>query len=59
VDFSHAKFEGANYVVNPNNTTINFHDNKEMVNLILQNQEKMAILVAQQQELLGRLLGRD
>lgn len=59
VDFSHAKFEGTNYVVNPNNTTINFNDNKELTKLFLENQEKMSVLVVQQQELLGKLLGKE
>lgn len=56
VNFSHAKFKGSNYVVNPNNSTINFSNSPEIVQLLLDNQKQIASLFTHQNELFEKLL---
>ena len=51
VNFSNAQFKGNNYVVNPNNSTINFNNSPELINEILNNQSKINSLFEQQNNL--------
>lgn len=56
VNFSHAKFEGSNYVVNPTNSTIHFNNSPEIINHLMDNQKKINQLFEQQAVLFERLL---
>lgn len=58
VNFSHATFKGANYVVNPNNSTINFNNSPELIAQFNDNQSKINILFEQQTKLLEKLLNQ-
>ncbi|NJM80564.1 MAG: helix-turn-helix transcriptional regulator [Flavobacterium sp.] len=56
VNFSNAQFKGSNYVINPNNSTINFTNSPEIVNSLLDNQNKISNLFVQQTKLFEKLL---
>ena len=56
VNFSNAQFKGTNYVINPNNSTINFNSSPELVKEILDNQNKINYLFEQQTKLFEQLL---
>lgn len=57
VNFANAKFKGSSYVVNPNNSTINYSTPPELIENFLDNQNKITILLQQQNELFLKLLG--
>jgi len=60
VDFSHATFEGNNYVVNPTNTLITYHSTPEnIIETVLENQKKITELVQNQNELIQKILKND
>ena len=56
VNFSNAQFKGTNYVINPNNSTINFNSSPELMKEILDNQNKINYLFEQQTKLFEQLL---
>ena len=58
VNFSNAQFKGNNYVVNPNNSTINFNNSPELINEILNNQSKINSLFEQQNNLFSQFLNK-
>lgn len=58
VNFSHAKFMGTNYVINPNNSTINFNNSPELIAQFTDNQNKINVLFEQQTKLLEKLLNQ-
>lgn len=58
VNFSNAQFKGSNYVVNPNNSTINFNNSPELINQILDNQSKINHLFEQQNKLFEQFLNK-
>lgn len=58
VNFSGAKFKGNSYVVNPNNSTINFSNSPELIGSIQENQQKITALIVQQNELIVRFLDK-
>jgi len=57
VNFSHATFNGSDYVVNPNNSTINFNSSPELIAQITDNHGKINVLFEQQINLFEKLLG--
>ena len=56
VNFSNAQFKGNNYVVNPNNSTINFNNSPELIKEILFNQSKIHSLFEKQNQLFEQIL---
>jgi transcriptional regulator with XRE-family HTH domain len=58
VNFSKAQFKGSNYVVNPNNSTINFNNSPELITQLTDNQTKINTLFEQQSKLFDKLLNR-
>jgi len=58
VNFSHATFKGTNYVINPNNSTINFNNSPELIAQFTDNQNKINVLFEQQTKLLEKLLNQ-
>lgn len=56
VNFSHATFNGSNYVVHPNNSTINFNNSPELIAQIADNHGKINVLFEQQVKLFQKLL---
>lgn len=58
VNFSHAKFKGTNYVVNPNNSTITFNTSPELIAQITDNQGKINVLFEHQIKLFEKMLGK-
>lgn len=59
VNFANAKFKGSSYVVNPNNSTINYSTSPEIIESFLENQNKITVLLQQQNELFLKLLGNS
>lgn len=57
VNFSHAKFKGSNYVVHPNNSTINSKSSPELIAQITDNHDKINVLFEQEINLFEKLLG--
>jgi transcriptional regulator with XRE-family HTH domain len=57
VNFSHATFNGSNYVVHPNNSTINFNSSPELIAQITDNHGKINVLFEQEINLFEKLLG--
>jgi transcriptional regulator with XRE-family HTH domain len=57
VNFSHATFNGSNYVVHPNNSTINFNSSPELIAQITDNHGKINVLFKQEINLFEKLLG--
>lgn len=55
VNFSNAHFKGTNYVVNPNNSTINFNNSEKLLRLFVENQSKISNLLEQQLTLFEKL----
>lgn len=55
VNFSNAQFKGTNYVVNPNNSTINFNNSEKLLRLFVENQSKISNLLEQQLTLFEKL----
>lgn len=58
VNFSQAQFKGSNYVVNPNNSTINFNNSPELIAQLIENQTKINTLFEQQSKLFEKLIGK-
>lgn len=58
VNFSQAQFKGSNYVVNPNNSTINFNNSPELIAQLTENQTKINTLFEQQSKLFEKLIGK-
>lgn len=58
VNFSNAQFKGSNYVVSPNNSTINFNNSPELIAQLTDNQAKINVLFEQQSKLFEKLLKR-
>ncbi|MEM0542407.1 helix-turn-helix transcriptional regulator [Flavobacterium sp. j3] len=58
VNFGNAKFKGNQYVVNPNNSTINYSTPPELIESIVDNQNKITVLMELQNELLVSLLAK-
>ena len=56
VNFSHTRFSGSQYVVNPNNSTINFNSDKNLIDLLKENQNKIIELAMKQQALFEKLI---
>lgn len=56
VNFSNAHFKGSNYVINPNNSTINFNNSPELITQIQENQTKINNLFEHQSTLFESLL---
>ena len=52
VNFSNAKFKGNSYVINPNNSTINYSNSPELV----ENQKQITTLLEKQNDLILKLL---
>lgn len=58
VNFSNAQFKGSNYVINPNNSTINFNNSPELIAQLTDNQKKIYVLFEQQSKLFEKLLNK-
>ena len=59
VNFSNSHFKGLNYVINPNNSTINFNDSPHIVNELLNNQSRLSSLLDYQNTLIEKLLNNN
>lgn len=55
VNFSNAHFKGTNYVINPNNSTINFNNSEKLLKSFMENQSKISNLLEQQLLLFEKL----
>lgn len=58
VNFSNTHFKGSNYVVNPNNSTINYNNSPELIKELLDNQAKINTLFDQQNILFEKFLNK-
>jgi hypothetical protein len=58
VNFSNTHFKGSNYVVNPNNSTINYNNSPELIKELLDNQAKINTLFDQQNILFEQFLNK-
>ena len=56
VNFSNAKFKGSQYVIYPNNSTINYSTSPELVESIVANQKNITDLIQTQNDLIAKLL---
>ena len=58
INFSGANFEGSNYVISPNNSTINYSTSPDLIELVQSNQEKINDLLDKQTKLLQKLFSK-
>ncbi len=58
INFSKAQFKGSNYVINPNNSTINYNNSPELIAQLTDNQNKINTLFEHQNKLFEKLLGK-
>jgi transcriptional regulator with XRE-family HTH domain len=58
INFSGANFEGSNYVISPNNSTINYSNSPDLIELVQSNQEKINDLLDNQTRLLQKLFSK-
>jgi transcriptional regulator with XRE-family HTH domain len=58
VNFSNSHFKGSNYVVNSNNSTINYNNSPELIKELLDNQAKINTLINQQNVLFEQFLNK-
>lgn len=56
VNFGNAKFKGNQYVVNPNNSTINYSTPPELIDSIVSIQKTITVLIQDQNNLITKLL---
>jgi transcriptional regulator with XRE-family HTH domain len=58
VNFSNARFKGSQYVLYPNNSTINYSTPPELIQNLMDNQKKISDLIVQQNDLFLKLLDK-
>lgn len=56
INFSNAKIKDSCVVTNPNNSTINFNNNNDVISSLVANQNKLTELIGKQNELFEKLL---
>ena len=59
VNFSNAKFKGSSYAAYAQNFTVNNTTSPEIIESFLENQNKITVLLQQQNELFLKLLGNS
>lgn len=59
VNFANAKFKGHSYVVNPNNSTINYSNSPELVQCFIDTQKQITLLLDKQNELFAKIINKQ
>jgi transcriptional regulator with XRE-family HTH domain len=59
VNFSNAKFKGSQYVISPNNSTINYATSPEIIETFITNHKTITELIQKQNDLIILLLEKQ
>lgn len=59
VNFSNAKFKGSSYVINPNNSTINYSNSPELIKCFIDTQKQITNLLDKQNELFAKIINKQ
>ena len=59
VNFSNAKFKGSSYVINPNNSTINYTTSPELIKCFIDTQKQITSLIDKQNELFAKIINNQ
>ena len=59
VNFANAKFKGSSYVINPNNSTINYSNSPELIKCFIDTQKQITNLLDKQNELFAKIINKQ
>jgi len=59
VNFANAKFKGSSYVINPNNSAINYSNSPELIKCFIDTQKQITSLIDKQNELFKKIINKQ